>query len=95
MAYTISYELVTEAVSHFQRTNKVIDSVHIFLHCVARYSEQCESCDGVKEKPSTRQRPDHKQSLDNVRYQFHRLLLDDANWYKLNETLKVFLLYII
>jgi len=92
MAYIIATELATEALSHSQRPYKVIDSVHIFLHCVAIYSEQCETCDR-KEKPSTWKRPDHQQLLENVRNKFHRWLRDSSNWLQLKETLKVFLIF--
>ena len=88
-------ELVTEARNHSQRPYKVINSVHIFLHCLAIYCEQGKACDGVKEKPSTRNRPDHQQSLENVRYNFHCWLRNVSRWSRLNETLKVYLLFIL
>jgi len=94
MAYIVAQELVAEALNRSQRPYTGIASVHIFLHCVAIYSEQVETCDGVEEKLRTRNRPDHQESLEKVRYNFHCWLRARSMWLQLNETLKVFLFFI-
>jgi len=91
MAYTIAKELVAEAFSHSERLHKVIYSVHIFLHCVAVYIEQG---DGEKDRHSTRLNPGYKQLLEYVQERFHGWLRRIPNWCNLNDSLKVFYIFV-
>jgi len=90
MAYQIAHELVKEAVTHNRRHDKVVFSVHIFLHCAAMSEIYLNMSEEKREtRRITEQSTERKRQLADVRDSFQLWVQNRSQWGNFHDTLQV------